>query len=96
MEEHLRFATEQVFGKLFVGLIDEPIDPASTRSISVQNYGLSNHRALYTSRQFVGIGTLCSAIRDCRAVLHEASFADDWTDAIQGALTYALDKLVEH
>ena len=65
-------ALDALSAELPYGLPCEPIQPASTRSISCQNYGLNTFGKLFTPRQLFAIGTFVKDTRSARAAMRLA------------------------
>jgi putative DNA methylase len=71
--------------------------PSEALGFRVQNYGMTKHRNLFTSRQLVVMMTLCGLIREARAMVFRDSAGDQpYADAVATYLAFALDKTAEY
>lgn len=62
--------------------IDEPMAPASTRSISCHLYGVKTYRDLFTPRQTVALACFTRSIHAAVQELTKRGYPTDWVEAI--------------
>ncbi len=84
---------ERIFADLPGGIPSEPIDPASTRSISCHIYGLDSFRRLFTDRQLLAMGVFAKNSRDLGQVLREHQYDECWREGIASYAALAVDRL---
>ena len=71
--------------------------PTEALGFRVQNYGMTKHRHLFTSRQLTAMATLSDLIGEARTVSLKDSDGDQaYADAIATYLAFALDKAAEY
>ena len=87
---------QRAFAGLCCGDLNEPIAPASTRSISVQGYDIRSQADLYTGRQRVGLACLGRLIKELPGYSDGGNMGKDWREPIQAFLLTTLGKLIEH
>jgi adenine-specific DNA methylase len=76
------------------GLINEAINPASTRSISCHLYGLDNFYEAFTPRQLLALATYIKCIR---STLKSGQFSqNDFSDSVYNYLCVVFGKLVDY
>ena len=90
-----KMAIDELFESLPFGKINEPIDPASTRSISCDIYGINNFNKAFNSRQQVAIGTFVKITRSVRKRMNGFFYNSEWEDAIFEYLALSIDRIVD-
>jgi adenine-specific DNA methylase len=90
-----KMAIDELFESLPFGKINEPIDPASTRSISCDIYGINNFNKAFNSRQQVAIGTFVKVTRSVRKRMNGFFYNSEWEDAIFEYLALSIDRIVD-
>ena len=83
-----------VMSKLVGHSLNEPFDPASTRSISAHLYGVRHWLDLYTSRQRLSLGTLGLCMHSVAAMIASTDLSETWRNAVLDALCLGLDRLI--
>ena len=91
---HAAQQEEEEMAKLVGHSLNEPFEPASTRSISAQLYGVRYWRDLYTPRQRMSIGILGRHLRSTAAMITSSDIPETWRNAIFDALCLSLDRLI--
>ena len=91
---HVEQQEEEVMSKLVGHSLNEPFEPASTRSISAQLYGVRHWRDLYTPRQRLSLGILGLHLHSAAAVIASSDLPETWRNAIFDALCLSLDRLI--
>ena len=86
---------DELFAQLPHGRINEPLAPASTRSISCDLYGIDNFSKAFTSRQQLVIGTLIKRTREIRAIWNKAKLPEAWRSSLFDYLAIAIDRVVD-
>jgi putative DNA methylase len=74
--------------------IDEPMAPASTRSISCHLYGVKTYRDLFTSRQTAALANFTHSIHAAVEELTKRGYPTDWVEAIAAYLALSFDRLL--
>lgn len=98
-EHELRMASipeshiECIYCDLPVGIPENRIEPASTRSISCHEYGLNTYRSLMTSRQTAFIGCVAKSIRAVDAM---STVDDPWYAGVAAFMAAVLDKCLDY
>ncbi len=87
---------ESSFSNALHGPIVEPLNPASTRSISCHLYGISNFADFFTSRQHLSLGIFLSAVNRCKEDLIEYNNNMNFQEAIHAYLSLSVDRLVDY
>lgn len=88
----------RAFAGVPFGAPDEPTPrggPGAARAFSVDGYGLDRWSKLFTARQLLAVATFCTQTRKAIAAAGEASYRDDWVEAIGGFLALAADRLAD-
>ena len=91
---HAAQQEEEVMASLVGHSLNEPFEPASTRSISAQLYGVRYWRDLYTPRQRMSLGILGLHLRSTAAMITSSDIPETWRNAIFDALCLSLDRLI--
>ena len=87
-------ALDGVFSALPFRRLFEPIDPASTRSISCNLYGIDRFDKAFTSRQQLALGVFVSTLRAMSgATLNPGS--DPWAAAVAAFNALAIDRVAD-
>jgi len=86
---------DSVFKDIPFGLPDEPIAGKDGLGIRVPLYGLDRWRKLFTPRQLVALGTFVKWTRATRDPLQTHGYPMAWSEAIQGYLAMAIDRLAD-
>ncbi|MBI5470880.1 MAG: DUF1156 domain-containing protein [Ignavibacteriae bacterium] len=89
-----RDSLERTFGEIPHGMIHEPLDPASTRSISCQLYGMDNFQKAFTSRQLLALGVFAKTIRT--HLQFSGNHAGSFNQEVNHYLCIAFGKLVDY
>ena len=84
----------EVMSELGGHSLDQPFEPASTRSISAQLYGVRYWRDLYTSRQRLSLATLGLNLHAAAQEVASLEVPETWREAITDALCLSLDRLL--
>ncbi len=87
---------EKAFSNANHGPICEPLDPASTRSISCHLYGITNFQDFFTDRQHLCIGSFLSHTNQCMQLLSQHDYEVDFQEAIHAYQCIAIDRLVDY
>jgi hypothetical protein len=92
--EHL---VQNAFDQVPFGVPEEPVRQGGSRQaggspFTVQLYGMTTWRQLYTNRQLIAIGRLIAASRRSRTHVAHDSYAADWSEAISAYLALGIDK----
>jgi putative DNA methylase len=87
--------SKSIFACLPHGEIDEPIDPASTRSISCNLYGIDDFSKAFTDRQRHAIASVVRATRAVIDVGELEAYPIEWKGAIYDYLCLGIDRLVD-
>ena len=74
--------------------LNEPFEPASTRSISAQLYGVQRWLDLYTSRQRLSLGIFGLHLHSAAAMIASMGLSETWRHAILDSLCLSLDRLI--
>lgn len=74
--------------------IDVPMEPASTRSISCQLYGVRTYRDLFTRRQVVALNQFKEAIHAAYAAMGKNAYPPEWRNALGAYLALSFDRLL--
>ena len=103
MPEEIEAATvgddelQRVWTDIPFGLPDEATPKAgagAARAFSVDGYGFTTWRSLFTNRQLLTLGLFVREIRRCRDEL--ADYPEEWQEAIGAYLGCALSKLTDY
>ena len=84
----------EVMIKLAGHSLGEPFEPASTRSISAQLYGVRHWCDLYTTRQRLSIGMLGLRLQFAAAEIDSTDLCQTWRNAVLDGLCLSLDRLI--
>ncbi len=87
---------ESAFSNVHHGPIVEPMNPASTRSISCHLYGINNFADFFTSRQHLSLGNFLSAVNQLKNELSNQDYDDDFIEAIHAYQAMAIDRLIDY
>lgn len=93
-EGALREEAERQLSTLSNLSIDQPMAPASTRSISCHLYGVKTYRDLFTPRQTVALTHFTSSIHAAVEELTKRGYPTDWVEAIAAYLALSFDRLL--
>jgi len=89
-------ALTEAFQGLPYGLPQQAISPASTRSISCQNYGLSTFSSLFTRRQQLANAVIIRWTREAGNEMDRQGYTPDWREAIFSYLCCIFDKYLDY
>lgn len=89
-------ALADVYKEIRFGKLYERLEPASTRSISCNLYGIDSFQKMYTVRQQVALGVFLKAMSDCRGLLDAYPTDTLWQEAVQSYLSIALNRLADY
>lgn len=78
------------------GLPNEPIDPASTRSISCHYYGLNTYAKLFSPRQLLAVGTFAKHTRAAKTAICALYDKDILSEVVTAYLAIATDRLAHY
>ena len=92
--KHAEQLEEEAMAKLTGHSLNQPFEPASTRSISAQLYGIRYWRDLYTSRQRMSLGILGLCLRSTEPMIASSDLPETWRNAIFDALCLSLNRLI--
>ena len=84
------------FGQLTGGVPDYRLEPASTRSISCQEYGLDTYSKLLSDRQKFFVATMSRYIKSILESGDEEHLENPWNEAIAFFLLCVLDKAIDY
>ena len=90
--EELQSAFDQISGRI----PDHRLEPASTRSISCQEYGLDNYSKLLSDRQKLFVATISRYVRLILESNDEDHLRDSWNEAVAFFLLCVLDKSIDY
>lgn len=91
--EQVEAMLDKVYQEVPHGIVDEPLVPESTRSISCDLYGLDNFGRLFTKRQQLALGTLIRVTRkSCDGL---GNVPAEWSDAIYRLLSLNIDRVAD-
>jgi len=92
-------ALDEVFAEIPFGIPDEPTPTGgggASRAFSVQGYGLTRWRDLFTPRQLLALGTFVRHIRAIREIMPALGYSATSIEAVSGYLACALGKLLDY
>jgi len=95
LSQKAKMSIDELFESLPYGKIDEPIDPASTRSISCDIYGINKFNRAFNSKQQVGIGTFVKATRSVYQSMDKIVNQSEFKNAIFNYLALSIDRIVD-
>ena len=84
-----------LFNNIPGGIIKEPIDPASTRSISCDLYGIDDFSKAFNINQQIALGTFIIKTRDTKDILEKIDDFQIWALAIYSYLSVGIDRLAD-
>ena len=84
-----------IFNNIPGGIIKEPIDPASTRSISCDLYGIDEFSKAFNINQQIALGTFIIKTRDTKDILEKIDDFPTWAAAIYSYLSLGIDRLAD-
>ena len=87
---------ERSFAEIPFGQINESFDPASTRSISCQLYGITNYRDFFTSRQHLALAAFMSSINSARCELSGGNYPTCFQEAVVDYLCLSIDRITDY
>ncbi len=88
---------EALYAEIPFGMPDEPTPKAgigASRAFSVDGYGFTAWRTLFTDRQLLALGTLVREIRTLRDDLDD--YPEEWREALWAYLSCILSKLTDY
>ena len=85
---------DKVFSRLKMVSLNEPFEPASTRSISAHLYGIKRWSDLYTSRQLYALSAFGKAIHLAYESISKINSNEIWNTAIIDYICLGLDRLL--
>lgn len=88
-------ALEEVYAQIPHGRVNEPIKPASTRSISCDLYGIDNFSKAFTDRQQLALGVLILATRAVKDEAVRLGYPSAWVKAIFDYLCVIIDRVAD-
>ncbi|HNZ11401.1 MAG TPA: DUF1156 domain-containing protein [Smithellaceae bacterium] len=91
MEQLTKIYENIPFGKLY-----ERLEPASTRSISCNLYGIDSFSKMYTLRQQLALGAFLKAMKACQSILKFSSADTYWREAVKAYLSIGLNRLSDY
>jgi len=86
---------EEVYSNIPNGKLYEPIDPASTRSISCQLYGIDNFQKAFLPRQQVTLGVFINISKSAINELDSYRYSVEFQRAIFDYLSIAVDRIAD-
>ena len=92
--ENVKTESEAALRRLDRLSIDEAMDPASTRSISCQLYGVRQFRDLFSDRQALALAKIGQAIREASQALKHSNYRDDVSEGVCAYLALSFDRLL--
>jgi len=86
---------DNVFAKIPLGLIDEPINTGSIRKggVSITRWGINRWRDVFSERQLLALGTFLTYTRSARDAMAETGYPLHWIEATACYLSAMLDRL---
>ena len=91
---HTNCASHTVTKNLHRISLNEPFEPASTRSITAQLYGVKRWQDLFTTRQRLSIIGLGSQLRSAYECMSKQGVPSIWKMAIVDCIALALDRII--
>lgn len=85
---------EDVYADIPLGIVNEPLSPASTRSISCHLYGMDNFQKVFTPRQLLSLGVFVRAIR--QEATNSRYQDTSWGESINHYLGITFGKLADY
>jgi len=100
--EEIRLAAEaeteldRLFAQIPFGLPDEPLPTKEALGFRVPLYGFDRWSKLFTPRQLLALGTFLKHTRAVREVMSAECCAPEWVEAVEAALSLAIDRLADY
>jgi putative DNA methylase len=98
MAEEAEKATPDVFAQLPFGLPEEPTPKGgsgASRAFSVDGYGFTQWKKLFTPRQLLALGTFVKHMLAARSALQSGAYTPEQVVAVQSYLALGLDRLAD-
>ena len=92
--QHAEQLEEEAMANLAGHSLNQAFEPASTRSISAQLYGIRYWRDLYTPRQRMSLSILGVCLRSTEPMIASSDLSETWRNAIFDALCLSFDRLI--
>jgi len=103
-EDEIQLATEasqhlsDVFVNIPFGIPEEPTPGIAGRkrsSSSLQIYGLSQWRQLFSARQLLALGIFVKYTREVREMMGDLGYPSNWVEPVCGYLALAVDRIAD-